>query len=197
MIEQIVITTSVSQCVVQTHKANTANSALHRNFATLRFAKSSELFVSPKMMNMKIETEAKLFAIKYGAITLDEIIKWADDNIQSNTTPDPNFIELSLAKTMGEAVSALNEFGFSDDKTNVSKLILEYFYESLTSGRSSYEAISKAIYDMALEGYFPGDGTESEMFSYWDELDLAIIGSYGDPEEVKARMLEFIQKNKG
>jgi hypothetical protein len=149
------------------------------------------------MMNMQIETEAKLFAIKYGSIALDEIIKWADDNIQSSPEPDPNFIDLSLAKTMGQAVSALNGFGFSDDKASVAKLILKYFYEALISGRSSYQTISKAIYDMALEGYVPSIDVKSEMYSYWDALDLAIGGSFGEPEVIKTQILEFLINNMG
>jgi len=148
-------------------------------------------------MNMKIETEAKLLAIKYGVISLDEIIKWADENIQSSIDPDPNFIDLSLSKNMGEAVSSLIAFGISDDKTKVAKLTFKYFYKFLKSGRSSYQKISKGLFDMALEGYFPGNDTESEMYSYWDSLDLAIMGSYGDPEEIKIQMLDFIMKNMG
>ena len=150
------------------------------------------------MMNkrIQIEAEAKLLALKYGAISLEEIIEWSDNIIQSQDKPAISFIELSLSKSLGEAVSALNSFGESENKDKVAKVAFTYFYKSLKEGKAEFGRISKALYDMLMVECTPSPEADGPMWSFWDELDLAIEGSYGDPELIKCEILEFLNKYK-
>jgi hypothetical protein len=73
-------------------------------------------------MDIRIEIAARIFAIKYGAISLKELIEWADHQIQIEEHPQSNFIDVSLAKTLGEALSALNKFEATEDISAVAQL---------------------------------------------------------------------------
>ena len=148
-------------------------------------------------MELTIEAEARALAMRYNSISLDEIIKWADGHIQSEENPNSNFFDLSLAKSSGEAISALNSFGAQNDKAKVAKLTFRFFYNSLQSGNGDFRRISKALFDMVSDGYVPYPDAEGDMWSFWDDLDLAIDGIVGDPEFIKSQMLEFIRKNMG
>ena len=57
--------------------------------------------------------------------------------------------------------------------------------------------ISKALFDMVSIGYVPNSEAGGEMWSFWDDLDLAIDGILGEPDFIKAEMIEFIRKNMG
>jgi hypothetical protein len=150
-----------------------------------------------KDKSIQIEAEAKVLAIKYDAISLEEIIKWSDSKIQAQDKPDIAFIELSLSKSIGEAVSALNSFGQSECKKEIAKVAFTYFYQSLMTEKGNFQKISKALYDMVMDEYSPSSEADGQMWSFWDELDLAIEGSYGDPDSIKKEMLEFLYKYKG
>ena len=88
-------------------------------------------------MDIKTEAEARVFALRYGAISLEEIITWADSHIQYDENPNYNFLDLSLAKSTGEPISALNGFGTSNDKANVAKLTFKFFYNPLISDHAN------------------------------------------------------------
>ena len=89
--------------------------------------------VSHKSMDLKIQASAKKLAIKYGAISLEELVKWADDEILKSKEPNPCFYDLSLSRTMGDALTALNRFGLSEDISKISKLAFRYFYNHIIS----------------------------------------------------------------
>ena len=148
-------------------------------------------------MDIEIETTARAFAIKYGAITLGELIEWADSQIQIDVRPYPNIIDLSLAKTMGEALSALNKFDKPKERGATARLTFRLFHQALCSGVGSYHRIAKALYYMAMDGFVPKPEIEGEMMSFWDKLDLASDGVFGMPDQVKKEMLEFLNENKG
>ena len=46
---------------------------------------------------------------------------------------------------------------------------------------------------MAFAGDIPSEEAEGEMISYWDSLDIANDGIYGDPQEIKKELLSFIK----
>lgn len=147
-------------------------------------------------MEIEIEAAARILAIKYGAVELGELIEWADLQILKEASPHSNLIDLSLAKTLGEAVSALNKFETPKDCAAVAKLAFRFFHQSLLSGAGNYQTIAKGLYDMALEGFMPKPESEGAMLSFWDSIDLAIDGVFGDPEEEKRGMLKFLENTK-
>lgn len=148
-------------------------------------------------MDVRIETTARELAIQYGALSLDDLIGWADGKIENEATPDTRYFDISLAKSMDDVISALNSFGPSNDKTSVAKLTFRFFYESLNSGKGDFQKIARGIYDMATNGYLPDPEVEGEMWSYWDSLDLAIDGIFGDPDEIRSEILQFLHKYQG
>jgi hypothetical protein len=148
-------------------------------------------------MDIRIEIAARIYAIKYGAISLKELVEWADHQIQIEEHPHSNFIDVSLAKTLGEALSALNKFEATEDISAVAQIAFRFFYQSLCSGLGNYQLIAHGLYNMAMDGFIPKPEIEGAMWSFWDSLDLAVAGVVGDPEEVKSEILAFLKENKG
>ena len=50
---------------------------------------------------------------------------------------------------------------------------------------------------MVLIGYVPNSEPGGEMWSFWDDLDLAIDSILGEPDFIKAEGVEFITENMG
>ena len=148
-------------------------------------------------MDLRIEASAKEIAVKYGVLSLAEIVNWADNEIMSKEDPDPSFYDLSLARTLGDALAILNAMGKSNNKAEVSKRSFSYFYKFMKLNKGYHQKIAKALYDMAMEGIVPAKEAEGAMWSFWDSLDLAVDGIYGDPNQINQEMIEFIQKYMG
>jgi hypothetical protein len=153
--------------------------------------------ISHRNMDIRIQASARELAIKYGALSLEEIVKWADGEILNNEEPNPHFYDLSLSRTMGDALSALNCFGKSENKAEVSKLAFRFFYNHITANEGYHQIIAKALYDMAMEGLIPSPEAEGAMWAFWDELDLAIDRIYGDPDNINNELIEFIKNYMG
>jgi hypothetical protein len=147
-------------------------------------------------MNIEIEAAARMFAVKYGAIELSELIAWADAIILKLEVPPTELFDVSLAKSVSQAVSALNELGIGacNNKPELSKTVFGIFYNHLNSENPNYERISKALFDMYMENLVPDAESGKYMISYWDELDLAELGSYGNVEEIKVSMKNLLKE---
>ena len=145
-------------------------------------------------MDLPVQVSARELAIKYGALSLQDLVSWADFELLSNENPDPNFYDMSLSQTMGEALTALNKIKKSDDKVRVSKLAFQYFHHHLKSGKGNYQKIAKALFDMAMHDFIPKKEAASAMYSFWDDLDLAIDGIYGEPEQIKQELIDFLKR---
>lgn len=139
-----------------------------------------------------------MFAAKYGAIELSELIIWADASILKLETPPTELFDVSLAKSVSQTISALNKLGVGalSNKPDLSKAVFGIFYNHLNSENPNYERISKALFDMYMENLIPDAESGKYMISYWDELDLAELGHYGNAEEIKASMKNFLKEKK-
>jgi hypothetical protein len=149
-----------------------------------------------RKMSIEIEAAARIFAIKYGAIELAELIAWADSMILKFENPPTELFDVSLAKSVSQTVSALNELGVGalNNKSELSKAVFGIFYNHLNSKNPNYDRISKALFDMYVEDLIPDAESGKYMVSYWDELDLAELGHYGNTEEVKASMKSLLKE---
>jgi hypothetical protein len=147
-------------------------------------------------MNIEIEAAARMFAVKYGAVELSELIAWADAIILKLETPPTELFDISLAKSLSQTVSALNELsiGALSNKPELSKAIFGILHNYLNSENPNYERISKALFDMYMENLIPDSESGQYMVSYWDELDLAELGYYGDVEEIKSSMRNLLKE---
>ena len=146
-------------------------------------------------MNIETEARAREYAIKHGAINLQQIIEWADSMIKSSDDPAVELFDISLAKTMSDAISGLNRLGGTGYSPEAAKRVFYFFYQSLQSKDVDFERISRGLYDMALSEFAPSEELIGEMMTYWDGLDLAELGHYGDPVEIKKDMLNLLHNN--
>jgi hypothetical protein len=143
-------------------------------------------------MALRIEAAARAIALEHGALPLEELIEWADAEILAERDYDPRLIDVSLGKTICEAISALQAFGPAADKPKVAARVFRFFHDSLASGNGDGQTIARALYHMAMDGYVPAPEAEGPMWALWDELDLAVDGIYGDAGEIQEKMLRFL-----
>ena len=141
-------------------------------------------------MGYQEQSKAFLEALSLNAVTCEHIVKWADSIIVKEDEPKVEIIELSLSKTSSEAVSHLKTLSLGADEEESYKLLFGILGKALSDGRVGYEEVAKklyfwSMYETELKGY-------GELCSYWDEIDLADRGVFGDPIEVRSRMLNFL-----
>jgi len=146
-------------------------------------------------MNLQAETTARALALRCGALTVDEIVAWADAVILEEPAVDPRLFDVSLAKTPAAILSALNAFGPPQETSLVARLAFRFFHISLVAGRADFSRIAKALYDMAGEDFVPYPGQGAPMWAFWDTYDLATDGIAGNVEEVEADMLAYLHAN--
>ncbi len=146
-------------------------------------------------MKLQAETTARALALRCGALTVDEIVVWADAVILEEPAVDPRLFDVSLAKTPAAILSALNVFGASTEKPRVARLAFRFFHASLVAGRADFSRIAKALYDMVGEHYVPYPGQGAPMWAFWDTYDLATDGIARNVEEVEADMLAYLHAN--
>lgn len=145
---------------------------------------------------MKYQDKSKAYveALALNAVTLEEIIAWADRIIRDEQEPRIEFIELSSSKCSSEAITQLNKLASGADEELSYKILFGLLSTALQNGSTSYTAAAKrlyfwSMYETDLKGY-------NEFGSFWDAIDLADRGSYGDPQEVRKNMLMFINEKK-
>lgn len=134
-----------------------------------------------------------ILALECGAYSKDMAVEWADRLILANEEPDERLFDVSTSTDVYAAISSLSIFGEHPDHAAVAKEAFTIFAKSLEEKKVSYECVAEKIYHMAFAGYLPSEEAENEMMSYWDSLDLANNGIYGDPNEIKKELLSFIK----
>ena len=133
-----------------------------------------------------------VMALESNALTLEDVIGWADGKISAEREFDARLIDVSLAASVGEAITALNALEPMFDKPKVAALVFRFFHEALASGKGDHRKIAKALYEMAMGDYVPAPELKGPMWIFWDGLDLAVDGIYGDPDAIKAEILAFL-----
>ncbi|WP_394174310.1 hypothetical protein [Thalassotalea litorea] len=143
-----------------------------------------------------VKINAMILALECGASTIKSVTDWADQIILDSDEPDVRLFDVSVAKNVNEAVSALRTFGPSNDTKLVAKAAFSMFVYALENNLTSYERVAQKIYFMCFEPNIclPDENAEGEMLSYWDSLDIANDGIYGDPVEIKKGMLAFLKQ---
>ncbi|RJG48209.1 hypothetical protein [Motilimonas pumila] len=144
-----------------------------------------------------IEINAKVLALECGALSLEAVVEWADEIILKSEEPDIRLFDVSVAKNKNDAVVALHAFGCSKDPKSVAKEAFNLFVHALENNLTSYENVSQKLYEMSFEpnALLPDDNAKGPMMTYWDELDIANDGIYGDPDKIKNEMLSFLKKH--
>ncbi|MBU2978741.1 hypothetical protein [Alteromonas sp. C1M14] len=143
-----------------------------------------------------VEINAMILALECGALKLEDVIKWADLAIIHADVPDDRLFDVSVATCPNTAVAALQVFGASDTPSLVAKKAFIYFLTGLKNHTTSYNMVAQKLYEMAFEPNItiPDKNAESQMMSFWDALDIANEGVYGDPVVIKKEMLAFLKQ---
>jgi hypothetical protein len=54
--------------------------------------------------------------------------------------------------------------------------------------------IAKVLFDLAMAGEVPAREAAGAMYAFWDSIDLAKDGTFGAPEEERAKLRSFLQR---
>ena len=143
-------------------------------------------------MNL-LDINAMILALECGAYSKNVAVEWADELIRNSDEPDELLFDVSTSKDTQSAISALSRFGNFSDREAVAKKTFQIFAKSLENETVSFETIAEKIYQMAFAGDIPSKVAEIKMIGFWDLLDVANDGIYGDPQEIKKELLSFIK----
>ena len=147
-------------------------------------------------MDIIIESNAKEFALRYGALSVEDVVEWANSYIEQMEEPPVELFDVSLAKDFNSVIEALDCFGKSNDKPTVAKLIFKYFYDNLISNQPNYNNVDRGLFDMFMQELAPMNPPSGEMACFWDDLDLAERGHISSLEKVKQDMLNLLNEYK-
>ncbi|NUZ12361.1 hypothetical protein HUZ36_16375 [Pseudoalteromonas sp. McH1-7] len=143
----------------------------------------------------KLEISSMILALECRALTKQDAINWADQIILESTEPDVRLFDISVAKDTYEIVSLLNQFEQHEKLNEIGARAFTLFAEGLQGNKTTYERVTRKLYDMAFSGYAPDSQIEGQMMCYWDELADANLGIYGNSDEIKTECLQFLIKH--
>ena len=137
------------------------------------------------------QAKAYTEALKLGAVSLNDLVEWADTVIANEVEPTYEFIKLSLCKKDSDALAHLELISENANEERSFKILFGVLYQELKNGGCAYEDVAKRLYfwsayETELNGY-------GEFVGFWDELGLAESGQHGDAEQVKSDILAALQ----
>jgi hypothetical protein len=133
-------------------------------------------------------------ALQLGAVTLSEFYNWADQVILAEDEPAIGFIELSLAQSNSATLKHLNQLAHGYKEDIAYKMLFGLLHKGLLDGRCDYDAVAKRLY--FWHAYESDINAYSELIYFWDALDLARCGTWGDMNEIKKEMTDFLAAHK-
>ncbi|MEM5508913.1 hypothetical protein WNY98_08540 [Pseudoalteromonas sp. AS71] len=141
-----------------------------------------------------VEINAMILALECGAMSLAQVVSWADELIIEFAVPDDRLFDVSTAKHINDAVISLQAFGDSESKSIVAQKAFHLFRIGIEQSLTSHEQVAQKIYYMALADQIPHEEAEGYMFCFWDELDDANTGVYGNSADIKHELVMFIRR---
>ena len=146
------------------------------------------------MMNTKTYAEILCTCLEFGLIPLSDVISWADKQIEQSSEPDITLIELSMAGTLDIPVVAklLRDVPGELFLDQVYQGVFSCMRATLIDQPEAESGIVHALYKMAMAGDIPDKAASSQMFWFYDALDLAKCGYTGDIEEVRSKLHTFL-----
>ncbi|TDF34928.1 hypothetical protein EYS14_21340 [Alteromonadaceae bacterium M269] len=140
-------------------------------------------------MNINDLAHAYVQALPLNVINLKEIINWADSIIVKEDEPNIEVLELAGSTKGSEVMAQLSLLSSGYDEEASMRIFFGLCFKALKNGDAEYPKVAKRLffwsaYETSLHGF-------EELTSYWDALDLADRGIYGNPEEIKENMLNF------
>jgi len=128
---------------------------------------------------------------------LDEARSWADRIIAGMEKPHEWLIDVSTATTTAEAHDALLRAEGEPDTSRMWATLMEDWLRMLEAEPGRDSEIGKALFDLAMAGEVPSPEAYGPMYAFWDAIDLAKQGTFGVPEEERAKLRDFLQQWSG
>jgi len=132
-----------------------------------------------------------------GIVDASDLTRWADAAIESEPHPAVQLLDLSLYASRSDfsPEGALSELG---KEANASKAwalfcgaLLHVFLASLCADSD----VARVLYWEAVYGGQWFGMPEPEMYAFWDDIDLARDGVYGDLNAAKDRLEGFLRRH--
>ena len=143
---------------------------------------------------MKEQAEVYRVGLLLGLFKLSDVIAWCDSVIVAEESPDIAIIESSMSGSKGvnAVANALAEVEGAFNKRSVINLLFRSMYNLVNHDRKQAPRVAEQIYRLAFDYGAPDEKAESEMTYYYDAIDLAVDGVYGDAEKLTDKMLHFL-----
>jgi hypothetical protein len=123
-----------------------------------------------------------------------EVRAWADKWIACLDTPPEWLIDASLARSVGEALSAVGLSRGDVDERVVWAALMTVFRDLLSQDPDSEDLVALQLFRLAAyERGGPTPEAEGEMMTFWNGLDLARLGIVGDLSSERARLHRFLE----
>jgi len=124
---------------------------------------------------------------------LEQVTTSADEWIARLDEPPAWLIETAMSRSPADALTALSVCCESFDRDQVSAALMAAWRDLLDADPSAEERIAKALFFMAAyENDVPSPEAAREMLNFWDALDLARRGLYGDLDTIRAALRAFL-----
>jgi len=120
-----------------------------------------------------------------------QVIAWADKQIEQEAEPPYFIIELALSgsKNINDTISILHNLVGENKPQVAGRAVLGYLHQRYTSDSLSLQQVATTIYWLGLHGEF---SPEEHHFMRWidTEYDLAVDG-YGSIAEAASQIVRF------
>jgi hypothetical protein len=147
--------------------------------------------------NLKTLAETKRRFLEAGLVTLGQLTAWADDRIAGLAEPPDWLIAVSTARSMPDAADALGGVDGVADAVTVWRDVARGLLEVLDREPQRDSEIGRYLFYLGMNKEAPTLGTMGELMSFWDSIDLARDGVYGDLEEERQRLRRFLALRSG
>jgi hypothetical protein len=146
------------------------------------------------MTDLKNAAEIWRRRLRDGLAAEAEVKAWADRLIDEMDQPDEWLIDVSMAAGKPELDEALKLAPGEPDAVAVFAGIMASLRDLLARRPDLDSKIAKALFDMySNEDVLPRE-PPGEMAGFWDDIDLARDGIWGDLEEQRRRLREFLER---
>ncbi len=142
--------------------------------------------------NVKTLAETKRRLLEAGMVTLGQVATWADDRIAEIEKPPYWLIAVSTARSWQDARDALAGVEGIADTAVVWRDVARSLLEVLDREPKRDSEIAKHLYYLGMNKEAPALDTRGELMSFWDSIDLARDGVYGDLATERQRMRTFL-----
>lgn len=138
-------------------------------------------------MNTKIQAEILRNCLELGLVSSSEVISWADSLVEQSFQPDIALIEVSMAGNLhsNDVADLLRNVPGETNPNRIYQGIFSHMRATLIDKPESETRIVRALFQLATAGEAPDKAAESEMFWFYDALDLAKAGYGGDVTEIR------------